>query len=190
MPLLPRHRFSELSDADEAGLECCSLNKDEFRARRNWLNVDDLSPVLRLFAALRHSARVQPNFIRQTLRSRVPVTSQLFFLFLPLWRTTWLCFTLFYPSSIFHISPGECSVITCLLPFGASPDLSVWTDLLLQRKLGSNQRRRPSERFKLRLSKCRRRRCEGKHLCVASDDILKNICLKIDRLKGAGSQNN
>uniref|UniRef100_A0A3B4GJ67 Glutamate receptor n=1 Tax=Pundamilia nyererei TaxID=303518 RepID=A0A3B4GJ67_9CICH len=57
------------------------------------------------------------------------------FLFLPLWRTTWLCFTLFYPSSIFHISPGECSVITCLLPFGASPDLSVWTDLLLQRKL-------------------------------------------------------
>lgn len=109
------------------------------------------------------------------------------FLFLPLWRTTWLCFTLFYPSSIFHISPGECSVITCLLPFGASPDLSVWTDLLLQRKLGSNRRPRLSKRFKLRLSKCRRRRREGKHLRVASDDISKKVCVKMNRLKGAGT---
>ncbi len=140
---------------------------------RKQLNVDDLlhGSVLRLFSTLRDSAWVQPSLIHQTLSYRVPATSQLFChcIFSPIfsWKATWLCFMLLclcINVFFFNISPGGSSVITCLLPFGASLDLLVWIDLLLQRKSGSNQRWKAAERLKLRLSACQGWTQEGKGL--------------------------
>lgn len=127
---------------------CCSLNGDAFCARREQLNADGLlhAAVLRLFSARRDAVQVQPSLTHQTLSGRVPATSQLFCHWISLFfgrKTTWLCFLLFClcisPVFFLHF-PGGSSVLTCLLHFGASLDLKVRTDLLLQRKWGSNRR--------------------------------------------------
>lgn len=162
------------------------LNKDEFCALGNRLNVDGVlhGSVLRLFSAQRVSAPVQPSWTHQTLSCRVPATSQLFcccFSLFPLlfsWKATCLArlhaplplqkcvFLLLLLFFFGNISPDGSSVKTCLLPFGASLDLLVWTHPLLQRELGSNQRWKTAERLKLWLSAWQGRTQEGERICM------------------------